>query len=91
MGVIEDLADALARDVIAAAEELGDEQLIAEIGSVLGASSPTTQEAFMTSVRVRLAERRARRVLAERLSAAATARQDSSAPSFPTAPGRGGL
>lgn len=91
MGVIEDLADALARDVIAAAEELGDEQLIAEIASVLGASSPTTQEAFMTSVRVRLAERRARRVLAERLSEAATARQDSSAPSFPAAPGRGGL
>lgn len=91
MGVIEDLADALARDVIAAAEELGDEQLIAEIGSVLGASSPTTQEAYMTSVRVRLAERRARRVLAERLSAAAAARQDGSAASFPAAPGRGDL
>jgi hypothetical protein len=68
MGVIEELADALARDVIAAAEELGDEDLIMEIGKVLLVSSSVTQEAYMTAVRVRLAERRARAALAERLA-----------------------
>ncbi|EYD73693.1 hypothetical protein [Limimaricola hongkongensis] len=67
MGVTEDLADALARDAIAAAERLGDDEVISEVSEALGASSTTTQEAFMTSVRVRLAEQRARRLLEERL------------------------
>ncbi len=67
MGVIEDVADALARDTIEAAERLGDDELIGEVSNQIGASSTTTQEAFMTSVRVRLAERRARRYLEERL------------------------
>ena len=68
MGVVEDLADALARDVIRAAEDLGDETLIAEIAKIVGATSTTTQEAFMTAVRVRLSEARARRFLAARLA-----------------------
>ncbi|MGR3464624.1 hypothetical protein [Limimaricola sp.] len=67
MGVTEDLADALARDAIAAAERLGDEEVISEVSEALGASSTTTQEAFLTSVRVRLAEQRARRLLEARL------------------------
>jgi hypothetical protein len=70
MGVTEDLADALARDAIAAAEETGDERLIDEIAASLGDTSSTSQEAFMTSVRVRLAEKRARRLLETRLAAA---------------------
>ncbi len=68
MSVLEDLADALARDVIQAAHDLGDEGLIAEIGKVIGASSTTTQEAYMTAVRVRLSEQRARLALAERIA-----------------------
>lgn len=64
----EEIADALALDVIRAAQELGDDELIAEIANIIGASSTTTQEAFMTAVRVRLSEQRARRTLAERLS-----------------------
>ncbi|WP_334064210.1 hypothetical protein [Limimaricola cinnabarinus] len=67
MGITEDLADALARDAIAAAERLGDEGVISEVSEALGASSTTTQEAFLTAVRVRLAEQRARRLLEERL------------------------
>ena len=63
MGVTEDLADALARDTIAAKEKLGDEDLIAKVAKELGATSTTLEEAFMTSVRVRLAERRARTFL----------------------------
>ncbi len=78
MGVAEDLADALAKDVIAAAEELGDDTLIDEVAKALGQSSTTTEEAFMTSVRVRIAERRARRALetavARRRAAGWTAR-----------------
>ena len=68
MSVVEDLADRLAQDVIKAARELGDEDLIALIAKELGATSTTTQEAYMTAVRVRLAEARARRALAERIA-----------------------
>jgi hypothetical protein len=67
MGITEDLADKLARDTIIAAEELGDDNLVAEVSRVIGAASVTTQEAFMTAIRVRLSERRAQQYLAERL------------------------
>ena len=69
MGITEDLADALARDVIEAADTLGDDKLIAEVAQVIGAASQTTQEAFMTAVRVRLSEKRAREFLARKLAA----------------------
>ncbi|CUH65779.1 MAG: hypothetical protein VX083_12865 [Pseudomonadota bacterium] len=67
MGVTEDLADALAKDTIEAAEATGDERLIDEVAKQLGASSQTTQEAYMTAVRVRLAEKRARSFLQDKL------------------------
>ncbi len=70
MSALEDLADTLARDTIAAMEELGDDRFYMEVSKVLGATSPTTQEAFMTAIRVRLAERRAREFLASKLRAA---------------------
>lgn len=70
MGVLEELTDALARDTIAAAEELGDEKLIRDVAAVLGAASPTTEEAFMTAVRFRLAALRGRRYLEERIAQA---------------------
>ncbi|MCP1167728.1 hypothetical protein [Limimaricola litoreus] len=73
MGITEDLADALARDAIAAAERLGDDEVISEVSEALGASSTTTQEAYLTAVRVRLAEQRARRLLDERLRRGASA------------------
>lgn len=68
MSVAEELADALAADVIRAAQDLGDENLIAEISKVIGSTSTTTQEAFMTAVRVRLSVERARKALAERVA-----------------------
>jgi len=71
MSVIDDLADALARDTIAAAEKLGDEGLITQVGNQLGASSSTMEEAYLTSIRVRLAEKRARGFLETRLGGAA--------------------
>ena len=66
--ITENLADKLAQDVIKASEETGDEQLIDEIARALGTSSPTTEEMFRTFVRVRLAEQRARRLLAQKLA-----------------------
>jgi len=66
--ITEELADQLARETIAAAEQLGDENLIAEVAKVIGVASTTTQEAFMTAIRVRLSEVRARKFLAERLA-----------------------
>ena len=68
MSVTDDLADALARDTIAAMEKTGDENLINEVAKQLAATSTTSEEAFMTSIRVRLAERRARNYLKKRLS-----------------------
>jgi len=67
MGVTEDLADELARDVIKAIEATGDEDIIAEITQVLGASSQTAEEAFLTALRVRRANLKARAILMERL------------------------
>lgn len=80
MGVTEDLADALARDVIEAAETLDDDRLIEQIAKTLGDSSIPTQEAFMTSIRVRLAVKRARKQLETKIDAAIEARQSGSNP-----------
>jgi hypothetical protein len=44
----------------------GDENIVDTIGEILGSSSQTLQEAFLTAVRVRRAEARARKLLAER-------------------------
>lgn len=58
--VLETLADALARDVLAAQDELGDDRLWERVNKLLADSSPTLQDAFMLCVRTRLADRRAR-------------------------------
>jgi hypothetical protein len=63
MGVVEDMGDALARDVIAAMQELGDDRLPDKISKVLLDASPTMQEAFLTAYRVRVAEMRGRKFL----------------------------
>ncbi|AHM05310.1 hypothetical protein roselon_03034 [Roseibacterium elongatum DSM 19469] len=74
--ITEALADKLAQDVIKASEETGDEQLIDEIARALGTSSPTTEEMFRTFVRVRLAEQRARRLLARKMASHTAKPQD---------------
>jgi hypothetical protein len=72
MSVTEDLASDLARDTIAAMETYGNDRLYVEVSAVLGATSTTLQEAFLTAIRVRLAERRARTFLEETVKAAET-------------------
>ncbi|MBT9245091.1 hypothetical protein KM031_01190 [Gemmobacter fulvus] len=69
MGVTEDLSDALARDVIAAMDEMGNDRFYMEVAKMLGSMSPSMEEGFMTAIRVRLAEQRGRDFLAKKLAA----------------------
>lgn len=69
MGVTEDLADALARDVLAAQDEMGQERFYLEVAKMLATVSPSMEEGFMTAMRVRLAERRAREFLDRKMAA----------------------
>lgn len=69
MSVIQDMADKLADDVLAAEVELGDDRFYEKVAQVLMAASPTFQEAYITSIRVRLAERRGRAFLERALAA----------------------
>lgn len=61
------LASKLADDVLKIQDATGEERLFVEVGDVLGAASQTLEEAFLTEVRIRLAERKARSFLTERL------------------------
>jgi hypothetical protein len=64
----QELAEQLAIDTVNAADKLGDETLTETIAKSVGASSPTTEELFRTAVRTIVAERRARRLLQEKLA-----------------------
>jgi|TARA_B110000977_G_scaffold191084_1_gene262732 hypothetical protein len=66
MALTEDMADEIAQLALADEKRSGDETIIAQVAEILGASSQTLQEAFLTSDRVRRAERRARELLATR-------------------------
>jgi hypothetical protein len=68
MSALQDMADKLADDVLAAEVELGDDRFHEKVSQVLMAASPTFQEAYMTSIRVRLAERRGRDYLEQALA-----------------------
>ena len=69
MSIVEEMGDALARAVIEALDELGDDRFYDKVGKVLGDASPTLQESFMTAIRVRLADVRARKFLEQALKA----------------------
>ncbi|MFC3087308.1 hypothetical protein [Tabrizicola soli] len=69
MSKLQDLADQLAEDVLAAEAELDDDRFYEKVAKVLMAASPTFQEAYITSIRVRLAERRGREFLERALAA----------------------
>lgn len=61
----EDTANELADLALAEAEASGNEKIVDQIGMVLGASSQSLEEAYLTAIRVRRSERRAREMLAE--------------------------
>lgn len=69
MALINDLCDELARDVIAAMEELGDDRFHDKISKLLLDVSPTTQEIYISSIRGLMAERKARAFLEAALKA----------------------
>ena len=70
MASLDEIADKLAREAVAAEELLTDTTLVTDMAKMIGDSSTTLQEAFMTSVRVRRAEKRARAMMVQRLQAA---------------------
>ena len=69
MGILQDLTEALARDTVAAMDEIGDESLHDKVAKVLLDMSPTTQEAYITAMRALLAERKGRAYLERTLKA----------------------
>ncbi|MEL6646297.1 MAG: hypothetical protein AAFQ05_01110 [Pseudomonadota bacterium] len=78
MGVTEDLADDLALKVIEYIDASGDEGVISEMVALLGATSQTAEEAFLTSLRVRRANIAARELLARKIKAYKAAKTESS-------------
>lgn len=71
---VTELADRLAQDALKAEEELDDDRLVEQLSTTIGAASQTLQEAFMTSVRVRRAEKRGRLWLEQRIARAKAAK-----------------
>ncbi|MFD2175340.1 hypothetical protein [Rhodobacter lacus] len=71
MALLDDLAEALAADVMAAQRELGEkgERLFMEVGNYIGTSSPSLQEAFMTACRLHMAADRGRAFFETRVKA----------------------
>lgn len=65
MSFIDDLGLRLADEALAEAADSGDEKLVDRIAVMLGASSQSMEEAFLTGIRVRRAETRAREMIAE--------------------------
>ncbi|MEX0318364.1 MULTISPECIES: hypothetical protein [unclassified Ruegeria] len=65
---LDTLAGKLAEDTLKVMEETGQDRLFVEVGEVLAAASQSLEEAYLTEVRVRLAERTARKFLIGKLS-----------------------
>nr|WP_317054516.1 hypothetical protein [Roseovarius sp. W115] len=63
----EDLADDLALKVIKYVDTSGDDGVITDIVNVLGATSQSAEEAFLTALRVRRANQKARELLVQRV------------------------
>jgi hypothetical protein len=80
MPMIDEVIDQLARDVLAAMDETGDDRLHDKIAKVLLDASPTTQEVFIKAIRALLAERRAREYLDRTLTASRTGGKAPDAP-----------
>jgi len=61
------MANQLAEECLAVQKETGEDRLFMEVASVLGASSQTLEEAFLTAIRTRMAEQKGRAFLATKL------------------------
>lgn len=87
MSFVEELGDSLARTTLEAMEDIDDDRFYEKVGRVIEATSPTLQEAYMTAIRVRMAEKRARTFLEKAWQAAKTG---SAAPAAPKDHSSGG-
>ncbi len=65
MSYVDDTALELAQKAMAESRASGDEKIVDQIGEILGASSQSLQESYLTFVRVLRAEARARKLLAD--------------------------
>ncbi|MFT5797104.1 MAG: hypothetical protein ACI84R_001160 [Candidatus Azotimanducaceae bacterium] len=64
-----DMANKLAVECLAVQKEIGEDRLFMKVGEVLGASSQTLEEAFLTAIRTRMAEIQGRDFLVKQLKA----------------------
>ena len=65
--VVIELANKLAEDCLAVQRETGEDRLFMKVGDVLGASSQTLEEAYLTAVRTRMANEQARVFLSDHI------------------------
>lgn len=63
---VTDMANQLADECIAVKMETGEERLVNEVAQVIGASSQTLEEAFLTAVRTRMALKTAQDFLVQK-------------------------
>lgn len=71
MAFLDKVAERLAVDTFELATELGEPDLVDEVGKVIGASSTTLEEAYNTCIRYLRAEARARETLKKRTGVSA--------------------
>lgn len=67
MSAADDIASDLADKTIAIMEKTGEDRLHFEVAKVLGASSQTLEEAYLTEVRVRMAGKAAQAFLKDKV------------------------
>ena len=64
---VTNMANQLAEECLAVQKETGEDRLFMELGDVLGKSSQTLEEAFLTAIRTRMAEQKGRAFLVTKL------------------------
>jgi len=64
-----EMANKLAEECLSVQTETGEDRLFMEVGDVLGSSSQTLEEAFLTAIRTRMANDKGREFLARKLKA----------------------
>ena len=79
MSLTEDIADELALESLRIINATGDDAFVKRVADAIGGSSQTMEEAYLTAVRVRRAEQRARTLLKEIAAQALAQRAPSSA------------
>ncbi|MEP2027954.1 MAG: hypothetical protein ABJI96_04495 [Paracoccaceae bacterium] len=70
MSRTEDIADELASQTMEIIDATGNDDIVNEVASALGGYSQTLEEAYLTAIRVRRAEQRARAILKTQRNAA---------------------